>query len=70
MGRRKLFDFDRWTGVIDEDNHADDYYNEGEEKQVCDLCGNLMVPLGYRKYKCPVCGNIQEYDEDGHEAMS
>lgn len=52
----KNFDFDRWFGVIDEDNRADDYYEKDESYVYCDDCGNLMVPTGGGKYKCPVCG--------------
>jgi len=50
------FDFEKWHGVIDEDNHADDYYKKGEEYKFCSSCSNLMVPNGKEKYKCPVCG--------------
>jgi len=56
----KIFDFARWLGVTDEDNHADDYYAEDEAYIYCDECDNLMVPYesgDSRKYKCPVCGN-------------
>lgn len=49
------FDFERWFGIIDEDNHADDYYESGEDYVYCDECSNLMVPTG-NGYKCPVCG--------------
>ena len=51
------FDFERWYGVIDEDNRADDFYQDGERYMYCDDCGNLMVPIGNGKYKCPVCWN-------------
>ena len=51
----KKFDFDRWFGVIDEDNRADDYYEPGEDYVYCDECSNLMVPTA-GGYKCPVCG--------------
>ena len=51
-----FFDFDRWLGVIDKDNHADDYYEAGEAYVYCDECDNLMVPTGGGNYKCPVCG--------------
>ena len=51
----KNFDFERWFGVIDEDNRADDYYEAGEEYVCCDDCSNLMVPTA-DGYKCPVCG--------------
>lgn len=50
-----IFDFDKWFGVIDEDNHADDYYAAGEDYVYCDSCDNLMVPIN-GGYKCPVCG--------------
>ena len=49
------FDFERWFGIIDEDNHADDYYESGEDYVYCDDCSNLMVPTGNGD-KCPVCG--------------
>lgn len=52
----KKFDFDKWLGVIDEDNHADDYYADDEAYVYCDDCDNLMVPTGSGAYKCPVCG--------------
>ena len=52
----KEFDFERWHGVIDEDNRADDYYEKGEAYMYCDDCDNLMVPIGGGEYKCPVCG--------------
>ena len=51
----KKFDFGRWYGVVDGDNRADDYYEEGEAFVYCDDCGNLMVPTG-SGYKCPCCG--------------
>ena len=50
------FDFDKWFGVIDKDNRADDYYAKGEEYRYCNKCFNLMVTTGKKKYKCPVCG--------------
>ena len=50
-----IFDFDKWFGVIEEDNHADDYYAVGEDYVYCDSCDNLMVPIN-GGYKCPVCG--------------
>ena len=53
------FDFKRWIGVIDVDNHADDYYEDGEEYVYCDDCDNLMVPVGKDRYKCPVCGSTE-----------
>lgn len=56
------FDFDRWSGVIDEDNHADDYYDGDDEYQYCLMCSNLMVPIGHGKYKCPVCGEVEDAD--------
>lgn len=56
------FDFDRWYGVLDEDNHADEYYKEDEVYQYCYDCFNLMVPIGNNEYKCPVCGRVQEAD--------
>ena len=52
----KKFDFDKWLGVIDEDNHADDYYADDEAYVYCDDCDNRMVPTGSGAYKCPVCG--------------
>lgn len=55
------FDFDRWHGVIDEDNHADNYYGEGEDYVYCEQCDNLMVPTGGGNYKCPVCGCTDGY---------
>ena len=54
----KKFDFDKWSGVIDEDNHADDYYAEDEAYVYCDDCGNLMVSTS-GGYKCPVCGSTE-----------
>ena len=51
----KKFDFERWHGVIDEDNKADAYYADDEAYMYCDECSNLMVPPG-SGYKCPVCG--------------
>lgn len=57
----KPFDFERWKGVIDEDNHADDYYEEGDYHVFCWSCGNLMVPTGGDHFKCPICG--EEWDE-------
>ena len=50
------FDFNKWLGVIDKDNRADDYYSSGEDYIYCDECDNLMVPTGGGEYKCPVCG--------------
>lgn len=55
----KEFDFDRWFGVVDDDNRADDYYEAGEEYVYCDACSNLMVPIE-GGYKCPVCGCTEE----------
>lgn len=52
----KKFDFDRWLGVVDEDNRADDYYSDDEAYIYCDDCDNLMVPTGNGNYKYPVCG--------------
>ena len=54
----KKFDFNKWKGVIDQDNHADDYYADDEAYIYCDDCGNLMVPDG-GGYKCPVCGSTE-----------
>ena len=51
----KKFNFERWYGVIEDDNHADDCYEEGEAFVFCDDCGNIMVPIE-NGYKCPVCG--------------
>lgn len=53
------FDFEKWFGVIDEDNHADDYYADDEAYIYCDDCDNLMVPMGDGEYKCPVCGSTE-----------
>ena len=50
------FDFDKWMGVLDEDNKADEYYADDEAYMYCDECDNLMVPTGDGEYKCPVCG--------------
>lgn len=55
------FDFDKWFGVIDEDNKADEYYAEDEDYVYCDECNNLMVPTGDGGYKCPVCGCTEGY---------
>lgn len=52
----KDFDFDSWTGVINEDNKADEYYDEDERHMYCNECDNLMVPTSGGSYKCPVCG--------------
>ena len=51
----KKFDFERWYGVADVDNCADDYYEEGACFFFCDDCGNLMVPIE-NGHKCPFCG--------------
>ncbi len=51
----KDFDFTKWLGVKDKDNHADDYYEEDEAYMYCDDCSNLMIPTK-DGYKCPVCG--------------
>ena len=59
MPKKDSFDFDRWHGVIDKDNHADDYYKSDEEYIYCDECNNLMVPIRKGKYKCPVCGSTK-----------
>ena len=40
------FDFDKWMGVLDEDNKADEYYADDEAYMYCDECDNLMVPTG------------------------
>ena len=56
------FDFERWFGVVDEDNHADDSYGGDEEYQYCFMCSNLMVPIAHGKYKCPVCGEVEDAD--------
>lgn len=37
----KPFDFERWKGVIDEDNHADDYYEERNYHVFCWSCGKF-----------------------------
>ena len=50
------FDFDKWMGVLDEDNKADEYYADDEEYMYCDECDNLMVPTGDREYNCRVSG--------------
>lgn len=52
----KKFNFLKWLGNVTEDNHADDYYEDGETYMYCDECDNLMVPTGNGEYKCPVCG--------------
>ena len=60
-GNRRIivnkFDFEKWYGVIDEDNRADEYYGRDDCYVYCDECDNLMVPNG-KSYKCPVCGCI------------
>ena len=48
-----IFDFEKWFGVIDKDNHADEYYADDEDYVYCDECDNLMVPIN-GGYKCPV----------------
>ena len=55
------FDFDKWFGVIDEDNKADEYYEENEAYVYCNQCSNLMVPTGDGGYRCPVCGCTEGY---------
>ena len=45
------FDFDKWFGVIDEDNKADEYYEENEAYVYCNQCSNLMVPTGDGGYR-------------------
>lgn len=57
--KKENFDFEKWAGVIDVDNKADEYYDEDEEHMYCDECDNLMVPIGNDEYKCPVCGSTE-----------
>ena len=39
------FDFDKWMGVLDEDNKADEYYADDEAYMYCDECDNVMVNI-------------------------
>lgn len=53
------YDFDYYINHPEEDNRADDYYEDGEERMYCEECDNLMVPTGNEMYKCPACGSTE-----------